>query len=606
MLQCDGKLNLAALANTKLNEIYLVITLIYCNFVLEMRKIFFLFIIIIMFAGVMIGQTFSASGARFVGVGAPKHEVRAMWVTTIGGLDWPHYYAQNTTASINRQKKELSDLLDRLCDAGINTVLLQTRIRATTIYPSSYEHWDGCLSGKPGISPGYDALQYAIDECHRRGMELHAWVVTIPVGKWNSKGCSSLRKKYPKLIRKIGDEGYMNPEDPQTGTYIAQICEEITRNYDIDGIHLDYIRYPEDWKIKVSKDRGRQYITDIVRKISIKVKSLKPWVKMSCSPIGKADDLPRNWSRGWNAYSRVCQDAQGWLRDGLLDQLYPMMYFKDENFYPFAIDWKERSYGRMLVPGLGIYFLDRKQGNWTLKDITRELEVCRQWGMGHCYFRSKFFTDNTRGIYDFASKEFNVAPAIVPAMTWVSKVAPLAPNTIKTDTLTSSLSWGGAQDRSDGPYLTYNIYASDECPVDVTKAENLILVRTKQTSIKIPLGGRYYAITAMDRYGNESDPIQNYSLPVNRKTITGQPKSYHGLPVFGCDGRTVFIGKTALNRRDLLCIQTLQGQTVKVVFAGETIDVGDVKEGFYKIRSIGKKKSSHSIGYTMIERRTWR
>ena len=141
---------------------------------------------------------------------APKYEVRAVWLTTIGGLDWPHHYAQ-TPSSISRQQQELTDILDKLKAANVNTVLLQTRIRGTVIYPSQYEPWDGCLSGNPGTSPGYDALQFAIDECHKRGMELHAWVVSIPVGKWNKLGCTSLRRRFPRLIRKIGDEGYMNP-----------------------------------------------------------------------------------------------------------------------------------------------------------------------------------------------------------------------------------------------------------------------------------------------------------------------------------------------------------------------------------------------------------
>ena len=271
----------------------------------------------------------------------PKHEVRAVWLTTIGGIDWPHSYAQSD-ASIEKQKNELRRILDRLQLANINTVLLQTRIRGTVIYPSAYEPWDGCLSGVPGKSPGYDALQFAIDECHRRGMELHAWIVTIPVGKWNAYGCRRLRQKMPHDIKKIGADGYMNPENRQTASYLADLCAEVTRNYDIDGIHLDYIRYPETWTLKVSRDRGRSHITDIVKAISRRVKTLKPWVKMSCSPVGKHDDLSRYWSRGWNAYTTVCQDAQGWLRDGLMDELFPMMYFRDNNFYPFALDWKEQ------------------------------------------------------------------------------------------------------------------------------------------------------------------------------------------------------------------------------------------------------------------------
>src|SRR3712207_1459603 len=99
--------------------------------------------------------------ALFDSPASPKREVRAVWLTTIGGIDWPHSYAQSPR-SIERQKQELRDILDRLQRAHINTVLLQTRIRATTIYPSDYEPWDGCLSGFPGTSPGYDALQYAI------------------------------------------------------------------------------------------------------------------------------------------------------------------------------------------------------------------------------------------------------------------------------------------------------------------------------------------------------------------------------------------------------------------------------------------------------------
>ena len=97
----------------------------------------------------------------------PKYEVRAVWLTTIGGIDWPSSYAHNGMG-IERQKQQLIRMLDQLKAANVNTVLLQTRIRATTLYPSDIEPWDGCLSGKPGVSPGYDALQFAIDECHKR------------------------------------------------------------------------------------------------------------------------------------------------------------------------------------------------------------------------------------------------------------------------------------------------------------------------------------------------------------------------------------------------------------------------------------------------------
>ena len=416
---------------------------------------------------------------------SPKREVRAIWLTTLNGMDWPHTYAQSVS-SVEEQKKELCHLLDLYQQAGINTALLQTRIRGTVIYPSAYEPWDKCLSGTSGCSPDYDPLAFAIDECHRRGMELHVWIVTMPAGKWNGPGCINLRKKFRNLIKRIGDEGYMNPEDSRTGDYLTKICTEITEKYDIDGINLDYIRYPEDWKRKVSEDQGRQYITSIVQKIHDAVKSLKPWVKMSCSPIGKYSDLPRSMSYNWNAYDRVCQDAQEWMHKGLMDELFPMMYFRDNNFYPFAMDWEENDYGRIVAPGLGIYFLSPQEQNWPLTDITREMEVLRQIGLGYTFFRSKFFTDNIKGIYNF-TKNFNISPALVPIMTWEHKVP--------TDTV-------------------YNIYVSDHYPVDINNSRNLVIGRLPKKEMEkylIKISPWHYAITEMDRFGYETPWIEKRS-----------------------------------------------------------------------------------------------
>ena len=437
----------------------------------------------------------------------PKYEVRAVWLTTLGGLDWPKSYAHDGMG-IQRQQEDLCRMLNKLKAINVNTVLFQTRVRATTAYPSEIEPWEGSLSGVPGKTPGWDPLQYAIDECHRRGMELHAWVVAIPIGKWNTIGCRTMRRWYPSLVKRIGEEGYMNPEAYGTADYIANICEEITTRYDIDGIHLDYIRYPETW-------RGRKYhedITRIVRRVNERVKRHKPWVKMSCSPIGKSGNLSRYRSNGWDAYNRVAQDAQGWLREGLMDQLYPMMYFRGNNFYPFALDWQERSYGRTIVSGLGIYFLSPREGNWTLGDVTREMHFLRQNGISHAYFRSKFLTDNTRGIYDFV-RQFDEAPALIPPMTWIWNEAPSAPTRLdvrRTQTA-DRLSWSGANDRSRSPYLLYNVYASTTPNVDISEPRNLVATRMRTEQISIPhTKGQilYYAVTALDRYGNESTAVE--------------------------------------------------------------------------------------------------
>ena len=521
----------------------------------------------------------------------PKYEVRAVWLTTIGGIDWPRTYAHDGMG-IGEQKHQLTTILDQLKLAGVNTVLLQTRVRATTIYPSDREPWDGCLSGKPGRSPGYDALQFAIDECHRRGMELHAWVVTIPIGKWNTYGCQQLRKRYPSLVKKIGEEGYMNPELSGTADYLADICGDITRRYDVDGIHLDYIRYPETWR----GIKSAYYITRIVEAINRKVKLYKPWVKLSCSPIGKYDDLARYSSRGWNARRQVAQDAQGWLRDGLMDQLYPMMYFQGNNFYPFAIDWQEYSYGRTVVSGLGVYMLHPKERNWPLDEVKRQLNVTRQIGVGHCYFRAKFLLDNIKGVYDYVC-DFDRHPALIPPMTWMHQSKPLPPTMLQVERTTQGdmLTWSGARDGSNGPYLLYNIYASTEQPVDIDNPANLVATRhlwqrlsVRRKPNKAPL---YYAVTALDRYGNESAPV---SEPTSSQPVIGTSS------LIANDGRSLKVSQRV--DADYLAVLTLQGSIVHTCANRPQIDIRTLPNGTYELRTLNRKGIMHRLGFFIIKR----
>lgn len=548
------------------------------------------------------GQSFYAVNPN------PKYEVRAVWLTTIGGIDWPHSYAQSER-SAEKQKEELRAILDRLQKANINTVLLQTRIRATTIYPSQYEPWDGCLSGFPGKSPGYDALQFAIDECHKRGMEVHAWVVTIPVGKWNSYGCRQLRKRFPRLIKRIDQDGYMDPEATQTGCYLAEMCREIVQRYDVDGIHLDYIRYPETWKFRISKDQARGNITRIVEKIHQAVKKEKPWVKMSCSPIGKFDDLSRYWSHGWNAYNKVAQDAQAWLKDGLMDELFPMMYFRGDQFFPFAIDWKEHSYGKIIAPGLGIYFLDPKEGKWNISDITSELYHLRNIGEGHAFFRNKFLLDNHQGVYDFVTAHFNRYPALVPPMTWESNKRPQQPVTlcIEENEGTTKLRWDNSLQYEDGtaiktPSIYNNVYASKEYPVDVHDARNLILTRTTRRQLTTRTGNTptYYAVTTTDGFGNESRAKQLNQTAV-MKTTTRYGKACR----LTTTGESIIL-PSSIHETDCqyIIVKNMQEQAVYITKPqNRKINIKKIKDGIYTLNCVNYRNIEHTLG-TFIKKGT--
>ena len=216
----------------------------------------------------------------------PKYEVRAVWLTTLGGLDWPRQRAGNRTLE-QQQKKELTDILDKLKAANINTVLFQTRIRGTVIYPSAIEPWDECITGTYGKRPEYDPLAFAIEECHKRGMEIQAWVVAIPAGRWNSFGCRALRRKHPGLIYPEVWDGVRSQRN----------------NHRTQGrSHADAVKLEQQIR----------NITSIVRSVHNAVKGTKPWVKLSCATIGKYSDLKRSYSNGWNALVKGRQDAQEW------------------------------------------------------------------------------------------------------------------------------------------------------------------------------------------------------------------------------------------------------------------------------------------------------
>lgn len=449
-------------------------------------------------------------------------EYRAVWLTTLMGLDWPSAPARDE-AGIEKQKNDLRDILDRLQEAGINTVLFQTRLRGTVAYPSELEPWDGIFAGKPGRSPGYDPLRFALDEAHRRGMELHAWVVAFPVNletTVKALGKDALPRKHPELCRKAGDRYFMNPGQPGTADYLASLCREIVERYDVDGIHLDYIRYPERAFNFHDADTYRRYgngqdkaqwrrdnVTRTVEAVSRAVRSVRPWVKLSCSPVGKYADVARYSSKGWNARDAVNQDAVKWLDEGLMDALFPMMYFDGSHFYPFAQDWKERCGDRPVAPGLGIYFMHPSERDWPLEAVQRQMNFTRDLHMGgYAFFRSRFFTDNVKGLYDWTRDRFNATgPVLTPAAVSGEGLTPDAPRVqaARSGLHTLRLTWTAATGAACPIY--YNVYRLE--------GERRLPLALKQegttfgyTPALPSLLHATYAVTAIDAYGNESLP----------------------------------------------------------------------------------------------------
>ena len=177
----------------------------------------------------------------------PKYEVRAAWVTTAYGLDWPRTRA-TSPATMKRQQQELIEILDKLKAAHFNTVLFQARTRGDVLYRSDIEPMNSVLTGKKYGDPGYDPLAFAVEECHKRGMECHAWMVTLPLGNRkhvNYLGARSVTKTHRNICVPYGRQWYLNAGNPETKEYLMSLVREVVTRYDVDGVHFDFLRYPE-------------------------------------------------------------------------------------------------------------------------------------------------------------------------------------------------------------------------------------------------------------------------------------------------------------------------------------------------------------------------
>lgn len=517
---------------------------------------------------------------------APRREMRAVWLTTLGGLDWPSVKVRQPADTL-RQQQELCRILDRLQQAGFNTIFLQTRIRATTLYPSRYEPWDGTLTGTPGRSPGYDPLAFALRECHRRGIELHAWVVAFPLGKQAALkrlGNRAVSRRHPSLCRKAGPDMYLDPGVPGVAPYLGGLCAEIARRYDIDGIHLDYIRYPEaaipfndaatyrryghhrkraDWR--------RDNVDRVVRTISDSVRAARPWVRLSCSPVGKYADLPQLSSNGWNARDAVSQDAVKWVRLGWMDFIVPMLYFRGRHFYPFAADWVKRLSGPQVVPGLAAYMLDSSIQNWALDSLLAEMQFTRQQAAGgQAYFRARFVLDNTKGLYDLLKDKFYTQPTLTPCLRTDSTGCPAQP-VLHAHRDSSSIRMTWTADSVPAGGLTYQIYALP-LPTDTSRTMRLLQTNLRDTMYVIltptpQLRQTTYAVTATDRWGRES-----------RMALTKPPQTEAALPP-----RTYRLVLPHKRRARLLVVKDDTGREVLYRTYQTEVDLSELPAGRYHL-----------------------
>ncbi len=494
------------------------------------RKIIFFFIFI-----VAIQETAAQS----------KHEIRAVWITTNWGLDWPTSPVKSKQ-DILSQQKELCQILDSIKNLNMNTVLFQVRLRGDVIYPSAYEPWNYIMTGKSGKSPGYDPFAFAIEACHERGLECHAWMVCIPLGSESqikAHGKNSVVAKHKSICKKLSGEWYLDPGHPETEEYLSKIVKEVVYNYNIDGVHLDYIRYPDRPEKFPDADSFKKYapkeislntwrqhnITRIVYRIYDEVKKIKPEVMVSSSPLGKHDKLPNFPSQGWSGMESVYQNAMQWIEDGKQDFIAPMLYFKDQAFFPFLFDWIKKKKNSRIVCGIGLYRMQPDEGDWSLSDISRQISFGRELGTdGQCFFRLKNILDNTKHISDKLYTDFYVHPALMPPLNNDSaNVQPPIINQVLLSADSAVIVWNAVPGAKG-----YVVYGSDYYPIDTKDGNNIQYVGFNDTVFISSKPYMAYAVSAFDAFRRESIPTQwnemlgirslvvdknNYKLRLNEK-----------------------------------------------------------------------------------------
>lgn len=261
----------------------------------------------------------------------PKREFRGVWIASVINLDWP----TSPGLSANTQKQQLIDLLDDLKELGFNAVVFQVRPECDALYNSSYEPWSYWLTGTQGKAPEpyYDPLEFAVEEAHKRGMELHAWFnpfrAVREVGNYQVSA-DHVSEKHPDWILTFDNLKILDPGLQEVRDYNTEVIMDVVRRYDIDGVHFDDYFYPyppnqitdEDENTFLNNWRGffnvgdwrRDNINIFIKQVHDAIAAEKPWVKFGISPFGIWRPGYPSGITGTDAYSVLYADATAWLQ----------------------------------------------------------------------------------------------------------------------------------------------------------------------------------------------------------------------------------------------------------------------------------------------------
>jgi uncharacterized lipoprotein YddW (UPF0748 family) len=444
-------------------------------------------------------------------------ETRAVWVSTNFRLDWPP-----PTYDAEEQQQALLNILDNVERKNLNTVYFQVRFNSSVLFASNFEPWSFYLTGETGGVPSYDPLQFMIDEAHKRGLELHAWVNTVRALGGSEPQMheyeSHLTRTNADWMSKVNLDGkvsyWLDPGLPEVRNYLKDVITEIAIYYNVDGVQLDFIRYPKggiDDEFSYSlygenldkDDWRRSNITSLISIIKQDLKEINPFIKLGVTPIG----IYKNNGNfnGMQGYADVYQDSYTWLATNLVDYAVPQVYWNlDDNpkFESVAGDWVNNGNGNNIIIGIASYKDDVKPETTRMIDITRNLNA-----NGVAFFRYSNIKDQS-----FEQFSYKSLPA---EMTWKKVSSPAEPEeltAIVTDVESNKilLSWNLPEKYIYAHNIKYVALFNLSDEYDVLNSKNLFkLIPATRSKISFSISrpsqmSYYYAAKSIDNLWNES------------------------------------------------------------------------------------------------------
>ncbi|MDY7021069.1 MAG: family 10 glycosylhydrolase [Cyanobacteriota bacterium] len=446
-----------------------------------------------------------------------QREFRGVWAASVVNIDWP----SKPNLPVAQQQFELLAILSRMEELNLNALVLQIRPNGDALYESQIEPWSGWLSGAQGVPPNpyYDPLQYAIDECHKRNIELHAWFNPYRARLSRQKSpfaANHMAVVYPQYAYRYGDLIWMDPGAKEIQDRTYNVIMDVVQRYDIDGVHMDDyfypypksgVEFPDYNTYSAYRASGgtlslanwrRQNVDQMIQRLAEGIKAVKPYVKFGISPFGIYRPGKAPGIVGMDQYDAIYADVKLWMDQGWVDYLAPQLYWRidpPQQSYPVLLNWWLRNNPQQRHIYAGNY-LSQVENGWPVSEFERQVEISRQnspyLSLGNIFFSMKVFRDNRKGVNDVFKSELYSKPALVPPMTWIDNEAPQPPTGVEVQY--DTVSWNPSADVDIRSWTVYQQQGENWELMKILNAET--------TTIRLPIGT--YAIKAVDRMANES------------------------------------------------------------------------------------------------------